>query len=162
MNLSHTQVEAASNKSHKNKSSKKKSKKKRVKKPKPIKCELHYLVGWGNEAVTAGIGYTKALSSGGFWRLETSFNTAIGDETLGAQKNAYSVNALLTMNVTFFRRLRLSLKGGPAIRHQGLGVDATNEYYNYGGTISLDLDKRGVYGLFYYADAIGMGYVKKF
>lgn len=127
-----------------------------------VQKEWYAAIGWGHERVVAGAGYTWDLSSGGMWRFESSFITAVGDKTLGAQTNNYSVNGLLTFNVDLFSRLRFTIKGGPAIRHRGLGVEAANEYYNYGAAIALDLDSRGSYGIYYYPDMIGFAYIKRF
>lgn len=139
-----------------------KAAKKRLLDPKEKHGEWQYLAGFGNGSVVAGINYQSFLSSGGFWRLETGLNTAVGDLGLGVSINDYSVNALVSANLTFFDTLTLSLKGGPAFRHTGLGIDATNTYYNYGGAISLNLGDRGSYGFSYYADMIGIAYIKKF
>ena len=123
---------------------------------------IHYIVGWDEDIVVGGIGIKQDLSKGGFWGFETSINTAIGDTTLGAEANRYSVNGLLSMNLTFFNHLTFVAKGGLALRHSGMGVDASNEYFNYGAEISLDFDDGTSYALFYYADLIGLGYRTKF
>jgi len=141
---------------------KKQKKLNKIKKPAKPENRWHYLLGWGNEATTVGVAYTTKLSDGGFWRLESGFNTVVGDATLGAENNSYSLNALLSMNATFFSRLTLSIKGGPSLRHSGFGLDASTKYYNYGASLSLDLDKRGSYGIVFYADVVGITYRSKF
>jgi flagellar biosynthesis GTPase FlhF len=136
--------------------------KKRRLDPKVSHGEWQYLGGFGHANISAGVNHQSFLSSGGFWRLETGINTAVGDLSLGAAINNYSINALLSANLTLFNTLTFTAKAGPSFRHKGLGVDASNEYYNYGGAISLDLGDRGSYGFSYYIDMIAIAYIKKF
>ena len=141
--------------------SKKSVKKVKIKEKKKHE-QWHYILGWGNEAFSVGLAHISYVSSGGFWRLEKSFHTVLGDATFGAEENAYSLNALLSMNIKLFNRLTVSVKGGPSLRHVGLGTSSTTEFYNYGASLDLDLDERGQYGLFFYADLVGFAFIHKF